>query len=437
MNDSARWWARDDDAVADGETPPAIRHSSSPVAFWALLTFTFILTVAPQAYFPILISLRIALVTAAVGIGAHLLERVRSGRSPIELSPDVRPALWLALWSLLSVPFSLWPGGSLSFLLDQYLKALAVFYLLTICIDEPRRLKRVAWVLSLIGLYVGVVALRQYRLGEFMQPTSTRIQGYNAPLTMNPNDVALILNIIFPLTIGLLAFQQGLLARLTLFGAVIVQIAGVVVTFSRGGFLALGTIFLVYQWKLFRRARFGLNVATIAGLLLVIPVLPSGYVGRILTIGDIDSDVTGSAETRWSDMKAAVSWVSRSPVIGAGVGMDGLALNQERGETWLDIHNVYLQYAVDLGLPGLLLFLTLFVLSVRSAREAQALSSGRRSKPGVREISEGLEVSLLGFAVSAFFHPVAFHFDFYYLAGLAMAARRIAVDLATETADGA
>src|ERR1041385_652509 len=105
MSDSARWWARDDDAVADGETPPAIRHSSSPVAFWALLTFTFILTVAPQAYFPILISLRIALVTAAVGIGAHLLERVRSGRSPIELSPDVRPALWLALWSLLSVPF--------------------------------------------------------------------------------------------------------------------------------------------------------------------------------------------------------------------------------------------------------------------------------------------------------------------------------------------
>src|SRR5262245_45250231 len=107
MNDSARWWARDDEAEASVATAPSVSHASSPVAFWALIAFTVILTVAPQAYFPILMSLRIALVTAAVGIGAHLRERIADGRPPVELSPDVRSALGLALWSLISVPFAL------------------------------------------------------------------------------------------------------------------------------------------------------------------------------------------------------------------------------------------------------------------------------------------------------------------------------------------
>jgi len=34
-------------------------------------------------------------------------------------------------------------------------------------------------------------------------------------------------------------------------------------------------------------------------------------------------------------------------------------------------------------------------------------------------------VSLIAFAVSAFFYPVAYRFDFYYIAGLAVAAKNI------------
>src|SRR5205814_8731157 len=108
--------------------------------------------------------------------------------------------------------------------------------------------------------------------------------------------------------------------------------------------------------------------------------------------------------------------------VGAGIGMDALALNQERGELWINVHNAYLQVAVDLGIPGLAWFLLLFVRCVRAAREAQV----RSTTSAVKGISEGLEVSLLGFAVSAFFHPVAFNFYFYYFAGLAIAARNVA-----------
>ena len=38
-------------------------------------------------------------------------------------------------------------------------------------------------------------------------------------------------------------------------------------------------------------------------------------------------------------------------------------------------------------------------------------------------LAEGIPVSLIAFAVAAFFHPVAYHHYFYYVAGLALAAK--------------
>ena len=40
-------------------------------------------------------------------------------------------------------------------------------------------------------------------------------------------------------------------------------------------------------------------------------------------------------------------------------------------------------------------------------------------------LSEAVQVSLIAFAVSGFFYPVAYHFYFYYMGGLALAARSV------------
>jgi O-antigen ligase len=101
--------------------------------------------------------------------------------------------------------------------------------------------------------------------------------------------------------------------------------------------------------------------------------------------------------------------------------MNSAALNEARGSAWTKVHNVYLEYAVDLGLPGLLLFLLLFHACLAKARSTRRRAA---SVPSLRELcclAEGVEISLLAFAVAAFFHPVAYHFYFYYPAGLAVA----------------
>ena len=112
-------------------------------------------------------------------------------------------------------------------------------------------------------------------------------------------------------------------------------------------------------------------------------ILPTGYTQRLTTITDIASDPTGSAQGRWVDLAVAADIVTRTPVVGVGLGQNVLALNRERGPTWRMVHNVYLQYAVDLGVPGLLLFLWLFVSGIPSRPScATSVNTDIDTEPG-------------------------------------------------------
>jgi O-antigen ligase len=145
---------------------------------------------------------------------------------------------------------------------------------------------------------------------------------------------------------------------------------------------------------------------------------------RLSTITSPESDPTGSAQERWSDMVVATRLMVTHP-LGAGLGANTLALNQERGATWRPVHNVYLEYGVELGIPGLLLFLMLMRCCYRRVRQVEREGSTRPHLSDLVHLAAGLRVSLLAFALAAFFHPVGYEFYFYYLGGLAVGANRI------------
>src|SRR5207249_6420945 len=119
-----------------------------------------------------------------------------------------------------------------------------------------------------------------------------------------------------------------------------------------------------------------------------------------------------------------LGYVSRHPLVGSGVGTNTLALNLERGPLWKEVHNAYLECAVELGLPGLVLFLLLMRSCFRRVATVRRASAGH---PDLREpflLAEGIEMSLAAFALAALFHPAAYHLYFYYIAGLAVALDR-------------
>jgi len=168
---------------------------------------------------------------------------------------------------------------------------------------------------------------------------------------------------------------------------------------------------------------------TVGGLLLcamlALAVLPSGFGERMATIVNMKADTTGSAQDRWRDTLAATQFVVANPIVGVGLGLGVLALNETRGALWFQVHNTYLNYAVDLGVPGVMLFVALVATSLRSARRIERIATDKVGAE-LPAFASGVRISLAGFVVAAFFHPVPYHFYFYFIAGLSVALKTTA-----------
>jgi hypothetical protein len=484
LDAGATWWR------PRREQPAAVaRLEGSPIAFYALIAFTVVLLLSPQAWFPLLKLVRIAFLAAAIAAAAHVAERTVHKQPIMPMAPEIGIALALVCWSTITIPMSYWPGGSVRLLTDQYIKAITFFWLLATIISTPARLRAMAWALVLCSLPLAGTGLWHYAHGDVMSTGVeglVRVVGYmgSSGLTGNPNDLALMLNLIVPIA-GALAIGSRGIPRLIALGAILLSVGAIIVTFSRAGFLALATTFVMFLIVLVRRRSAGVAIALLlvalssrgmtrlfavgvallsmggviitfsrAGFLalaatffmfllvlvrrkssaaaialliaaLAVPMaLPKTYVERLSTITNLDQDKTGSAQGRYKDLGVALEVISHNPIIGVGLGQDMIALNQARGlYTWRSVHNVYLQYAVDLGIPGFVLFAWLHLLCFRSA---WAVDRRAREDPVVADlqpIATGIQVSLIAFLVAAMFHPIAYQFYFFSIAGLAVALK--------------
>jgi len=390
------------------------------VAFWALMVFMGILLVAPQAIFPALAPLRIALLAAGVGVIAHLLDCWFAGRPITIVTREMKITVCLLGWAIATIPFSLWPGGSLEALTDLFVKSLVLFWLISNTVTTVRRFQQFAWGLNLLSVPIAGTALMNYLSGTFVQGAE-RIAGYDAPLTANPNDLALTLNLIIPFTLALLQLTRRPLSGTALLIILVLDVTAVVLTFSRGGILTLTVILGITVIRLLRSSKRLGGVALLAVSLACLPLLPASYWHRLTTITDIESDETGSAQARRDGSLGALRFVLTHPVLGAGIGSDVLALNEQVGSTWHAVHNAYLQYGVDLGLPGLGLFLALFATCLGSASATQHRGGRGRNARKTSHLAQATWLGLVAFGVAALFHPVAYNFSFYYRAGLATA----------------
>jgi O-antigen ligase len=410
--------------------------TADKVAFRALVAFTAILLLSPQAWFPVLGQLRIAFVAAGIAIFAHLLDRIVRRDAAPPFNAEIGIALLLVAWATMTVPVSYWITGSVEVLTSQYIKAVLFFWLLAALATTEQRLRTIAWTLVLCAVPLAATGLSNYLSGERLTTGVegfTRIYGYmgGSGLAANPNDLALMLNLIIPIAAGMMIGTRHAAARVVAACAMFISIAGVVVTFSRAGFLTLAATGVMLIAVLLRRRSAGAATLLVATALIAPVAMPDGYFDRLSTITNIDADQTGSAQGRWKDVLMAAGIVAGSPIVGAGIGNDMLALNDYRGrETFRSVHNAYLQYAVDLGLPGLLLFAWLHVRCFRAARRVERLARDDVSFRSLGPIAATLQVSLVAFFVAAMFHPIAYQFYFFTIGGLAVAlanaARRAA-----------
>jgi O-antigen ligase len=203
---------------------------------------------------------------------------------------------------------------------------------------------------------------------------------------------------------------------------------GVITSFSRAGFLTLAAMGVVLLIERVRRR----DVVSVVGLLglvaCAIVISPAGYGNRIYSIIDFDADPTGSARGRYEGNFIGLELIAERPLLGYGLGMNGLAF-VDRGNGWTGLHNAFLQVGADLGVPALIVFM---LMVWKLFRGVSMVGKQLRTGPGNRELASlttGVRLALIAFTVGAFFHPAAYHFYFFYTAGLAVAVQTVASGL--------
>jgi O-antigen ligase len=404
----------------------AARREERSVPFWGLMMFTFVLFVAPQSFVPGLGALMPAKLAMAVAIVAYLV----SGRK-FPVTPTVQWGIAFVAFAIVSIPMGFWPGGSIDVFFDLLGKSLVVFLLIASVVDTPRRLKILMASMLGWGMVAAVYAIVQYRSGEY---DGQRIAGFQSPLATNPNDLALTLNILLGLGLGLLPIVRRGSRRMALLAAVAVLIAGIVATFSRGGFITLGVVGLVWAVRAARTR----GLQAIAAVALVAIVLafaaPSQYVGRLSTIFDSDSDETGSSSERWELMGTALGYIAERPLFGFGLG-NSRHVTVVRGGPDREAHNAYLKAGAELGVGGMVVY-TLFVGSAfAAARRVRRRLLRNPDNLELAHMAGGVEMAVVAFAVGALFSPVPYHFYFYYPAGLAVAVNVMATSMEAQPAE--
>src|SRR5438552_1865110 len=107
-------------------------------------------------------------------------------------------------------------------------------------------------------------------------------------------------------------------------------------------------------------------------------------------------------------LRTAVPGLHRIYGYEGGIGQDILAMNESRGDDWVSVHNAFLEYAVDLGLPGLVLFVWLYLTCLLSAFGIERRAAKHPAAGDLAALAGGVKISLLAFCVAAFFHPIAY-----------------------------
>ena len=242
------------------------------------------------------------------------------------------------------------------------------------------------------------------------------------------NDCAMVLIVAMPFAVAFATSKkETAFMRWTMRGVALLLFAGVIATFSRGGFLgliaAMGVAFLLSKKK-----------ARIVGILMLLAVpiaivgpsmLPDKYVTEMETITDTTDTTRNNRIYLWG-----LAWMmyEQNPVAGVGAGNfpwtvhlyeaqlppEKVFRGRYSGGFWC--HSIYFTSLSELGTIGTLLFLALLWRSIKAGVTVA------REGPGVdddmRKFGTAYLTSIVGFAVSGAFISVLYYPPFWHLIAL-------------------
>jgi putative inorganic carbon (HCO3(-)) transporter len=397
-----------------GATPSSARARGHSLTFVGLFLFTVVVYLRPYELIDALSGFRSMAFWIAVCTLAVFFPTQVSLEGNLTARPrEINLVLLLLLTGLLSIPLGQDPSRSWSAFVE-FLKVVLMFIVIVNAVRTERRLKALILFALAVSCVLSVAGINDYLAGN-LALQGRRIAGAIKGLFDNPNDLALHFVTMIPLAVALMLGTRKTLAKLLYGVCALLMVAGIVVTFSRGGFLGLITASLVLLWKISRRNR--LTVCVLVALFtlpLLVALVSSSHGGRLSTASD------DSAIARKDDLKRSIVVSIRHPLL--GLGMDNYILYSNTGHA---THNAYTQVSSEMGLAALAAYVLFIVAPFKGLRRIERETSRAARRPRFYYLAVGLQASLIGYMVNSFFASVAYVWYIYYLVGYAACLYRI------------
>ena len=276
------------------------------------------LILRPTDLVPPLASAPLALITFLAMVAAWLCSR-----RPILIALHATNKLALALLAIMifATPFSYWRGLSVLTTVN-YAKTVCLMILLVNLVLHVRTMAGVLWIVVVAHAPHAAMLIRNYLSGKLI---ADRAFGVAGGAFGDPNDLALDFVIVLPLTLWLLTRSRRGSARLLCLAMLVLLVAGVVASQSRGGLL--GLLAVVALMILGSRHRL-LIAAAAAGLgLFVVAAAPPQTWERIHTIRNYQADE--NAQNRLSLWRTGLQMWSDHPLTGVGPGAFPIAYGRQ------------------------------------------------------------------------------------------------------------
>lgn len=381
-------------------------------AYRTLLLFSILYFARPEDLVPGLGIIPLGKITGGLALLALIIgfgSRLSIKKFPIEL----RLLTALFLWECLTVPFAWYKGGAFGYVTGKCSHTLIVALLISMVVTSLDRLRRLMYVQAAAVCLMTFASVLLYRGG--------RMGGVLGGVFDNPNDLAINIAMNWPLGLMFLLRTRNILKKLLWAAGLLFLIRGLMLTYSRTGFLALGVaiLFCITEFG-FREKRYHLIAIAAVGVLVAAFFAPSGYGERVGSIFGKPLDIGDSQDARRELLVESLKMTAAHPLLGLGPGNFA-----SYTQTWKVTHNTYTELTSECGIPALIIFLFFLRAAFRNlqkVRKSQLFAENAE----VRLITAGLWASLAGYIVGAFFASTAYQLFPYFLVAYTTALYNIA-----------
>jgi O-antigen ligase len=235
------------------------------------------------------------------------------------------------------------------------------------------------------------------------------------------NSLAAFLVAAVSVSVGVFFSTRSLKGIVLAGGAIPVELLSIVLTFTRGAWLALAASLFALSLQLRRLGWLVLGLVLIVG---VVGVAPPEMMERVTSIVSFQTEP--SSANRMHMWHYAVPLVLDKPLTGYGFYGFHVLFSSQPGITSVHAHNFMLDYALAIGIPGLLLVLTVIFFVLAGA--LRTASRRRRESPDVSLLA-GLAMGCIGMLCAGMVDgsisvwPILAH-SFWFLLALTYSLKR-------------